>query len=648
MTASVEETITRPQVAGPRPPRLRRLRVYLRRPLGVAAGVFLLIVIIAVCLAPVIAPYGPLDQDLTTTLSLPSHAHLLGTDRLGRDVLSRLLWGGRVSLLGLAEALAVAVLLGIIFGLIAGYSGRLTDNAVSRATETVMAIPGIVVLLMIYTITNNNATAGMVTLGVLSSPAIIRVTRAATRAVREETFISAAEVIGLSRARIVLSHVLPNIWGPIIVNTAVLGAVILGIQGGLNYINLGVNPPNPSWGSMVSDAQQVMAEQAWLIVPSGLTLGLVILSLILLSDALRDATASNRSRTASARPKPAVTAGPAGAAAGPGPGAILSVRGLSVSFGGLRVVRDVSFDVQPGQTLGIIGESGCGKTVTASAVLDSLGPGSQVAGMVHFRGEDLNHASRKARAAVRGSGIGYVSQDPMVALDPCFTVASQLGELVGRHDHVRGERRRARVLELLGQVGLPDPADVARRFPHQLSGGMAQRVGIACALAGRPQVLIADEPTSALDVTVQGEILGLLGRLQAETGMAIVMITHDLGVVADLCTRAVVMYAGEVVENADVETLFEAPAHPYAKALLESNPIMGRPRTTLRSIPGTVPSPANWPTGCHFYQRCPVHVAECAAAPVPLEALSNGPGHSARCIRADTRAAADRTNGTIA
>jgi peptide/nickel transport system permease protein len=443
--------------------------------------------------------------------------------------------------------------------------------------------------------------------------------------------------------------VLPNIWGPIIVNTAVLGAVILGIQGGLNYINLGVNPPNPSWGSMVSDAQQVMAEQPWLIVPSGLTLGLVILSLILVSDALRDATASNRSRITSARPKPAVATGPAGpAAAGPEAGAILSVRGLSVSFGGLQVVRDVSFDVQPGQTLGIIGESGCGKTVTASAVLDSLGPGSEIAGTVYFRGEDLTRASRKARSAVRGSGIGYVSQDPMVALDPCFTVASQLGELVGRHDHVRGERRRARVLELLGQVGLPDPADVARRFPHQLSGGMAQRVGIACALAGQPQVLIADEPTSALDVTVQGEILSLLRRLQAETGMAIVLITHDLGVVADLCTRAVVMYAGEVVENADVETLFQAPAHPYAKALLESNPTMGRPRTTLRSIPGTVPSPANWPKGCHFYERCPVHITECAVAPVLLEPLSNGSGHATRCIRADTRAAADRTNGKIA
>jgi peptide/nickel transport system permease protein len=651
MTASIEETIADASTAGPRPVKLRLVHEYLRRPLGVASGIFLLLVIIACCLAPVIAPDNPLAQNLTDTLALPSRAHLLGTDRLGRDVLSRLLYGGRVSLLGLAEALAVALVVGLIVGLIAGYLGKFADNAISRTTEIVMAVPGIVVLLMIYTLTNNSATAGMITLGLLSSPTIIRVTRAAARAVREEMFVSAAEVIGLGRVRIVLRHVLPNIWGPVIVNTAVLGAVILGIQGGLNYISLGVNPPNPSWGSMVSDAQQVMAEQPWLIVPSGLTLGLVILSLILIADGLRDATASNRSRISSARPRrhpagsPAVSV-PAGSA--PDTEAILSVRDLSVSFSGLQVVRNVSFDVRPGKTLGIVGESGCGKSVTASAVLASLGPGSEVTGSVYFAGTDLARAPRKARSAVRGTGIGYVSQDPMVALDPCFTVASQLGELVTRHDHIRGRRRRDRVLELLGQVGLPDPADVARRYPHQLSGGMAQRAGIACALAGRPQLLIADEPTSALDVTVQGEILELLRSLQAQTRMAIVLITHDLGVVADLCTRVVVMYAGQIAENADVEELFSAPAHPYTRALLESNPINGQPRTKLRSILGTVPSPANWPTGCHFYDRCPIHITECSASAVPLEVLNASTDHTARCIRASAPTSSDQTSGRVA
>lgn len=613
--------------------RFRLVREYLRRPLGVIAGVFLLVVVAAVVLAPVIAPYDPLDQDLTAALALPSPDHLLGTDRLGRDVLSRLLWGGQVSLGGLAEALAVAFVIGVAFGLVSGYSGRATDNAVSRVTEVLMATPGIVVLLMVYGISGNDSHLGMVTLGVLASPNITRVTRAAARVVREEVFISSSQVLGMSPVRIVLRHVLPNVWGPIIVNTAVLGAIILGIQGGLNYINLGVNPPAPSWGGMVSDAQRVLAQQPWLIVPSGLLLTLVIMALMLVADGLRDAAASNRSRPTTRARTAARTAPTTPVAPVPARSA-LAVRGLNVSFGDLQVVRDVSFDVLDGQTLGIVGESGCGKTVTASAILDQLGPGSRIDGQVLFGGVDLNHASAAERARTRGTGIAYVSQDPMVALDPSFTVASQLGELVGRHDRVRGARRRARVLELLAQVGIPDPADTAGRFPHQLSGGMAQRVSIACALAGRPRVLVADEPTTALDVTIQGEILDLLRRLRDETGMAIILITHDLGVVADLCDHVAVMYAGEVVEIADVATLFAAPAHPYTRGLLASNPIASPRGEPLPAIPGTVPSPARWPKGCHFRDRCPFVVAACGERPIPLIPLA-AEGHAARCIRVD-------------
>jgi peptide/nickel transport system permease protein len=611
--------------------RLRLLRDYLRRPLGVAAAVFLVIVVVAVILAGVISPFDPLHQDLSASLQLPSPHHLLGTDRLGRDVLSRLLWGGQVSLGGLVEALGVAFAIGVPFGLLAGYSGRFTDNAVSRATEVLMATPGIVVLLMVYGISENNSHLGMVALGALCSPTITRVTRAAARTVRQEVFIASAEILGMNRLQIIRRHVLPNVWGPIIVNTAVLGAVILGIQGGLNYINLGVNPPAPSWGGMVSDAQRVLAQQPWLIVPSGLLLTLVIMSLMLVADGLRDATASNRSRptrrqTEASTVREIVTPQPAD------PRAALSVRGLSVSFGGLQVVRDVNFDVLDGQTLGIVGESGCGKSVTASAILNQLDQGATIAGTVVYDGVDLNHASARQRARTRGTGIAYVSQDPMVALDPCFTVASQLGELVGRHDHLRGARRRARVLELLAHVGIPDPVDTAARYPHQLSGGMAQRVAIACALAGRPRVLIADEPTTALDVTIQGEILELLRRLQSETGMSIILITHDLGVVADLCDDVAVMYAGQVVELAPVGTLFAAPAHPYTRALLASNPIASPRGEPLPAIAGTVPSPARWPVGCHFQDRCPFAVDACRAQPVPLISVDTE-DHSARCIR---------------
>jgi peptide/nickel transport system permease protein len=619
--------------------RLRLLREYARRPLGVMAGVFLILVIAAVCLAKWIAPYQPEAEDLNHTLSLPSWHHLLGTDRLGRDVLSRLLWGGQVTLLGMAEALVVAVLVGVLLGLLAGYVGRYTDNLISRVADLVMATPGIVVLLMVYTITNNSSTGGMIALGFLSAPAMLRVTRTAARAVREEVFVSAAQVAGMSRMRIIIRHVLPNIWGPIIVNAAVLGATILAIQGGLNYINLGVNPPNPSWGSMVADAQQVLSQQPWLIVPSGLTLALVIMALMLVADALRDATASSRSRSTSAarRPdheQPDAAVHSLTSLAPPDPAAALSVRGLSVAFSGLQVVRDVSFDVFDGKTLGIVGESGCGKTVTAAGVLGALGANAEIGGSIVFEGLELNSASKRERSRIRGTGIAYISQDPMVALDPSFTVGSQVGELVRRHDGLKGAERDARVRQLLTEVGLPSPELVVKRFPHQLSGGMAQRVSIACALAGRPRVLIADEPTTALDVTIQGEILSLLRSLQEQVGMAIVLITHDLGVVADICDRVAVMYAGEVVEMADVEMIFSTPAHPYTRALLAANPIMAERGEPLKAIAGTVPAPAAWPRGCHFFDRCTYRLSGCEA-PIPLLDLSGTTDHETRCIRAE-------------
>ena len=629
--SSVTEAIA-VETGSTRTSRFALLRGYLRRPLGVISGAFLLVVVTAVALAPIVAPYDPLAQNLGNSLSLPTAEHLLGTDRLGRAGLSRLLHGGQISLIGLVEALAVAVFFGIAFGLIAGYVGRATDVVISRTTEIIMAVPGAVVLLMIYSLTDNNSHAGMVMLGFLSIPTILRVTRGAAHAVREEKFVAASRVTGMNGFRIMVRHVLPNIWGPIIVNAAVLGAVILGIQGGLNYLNLGVTPPDPSWGGMVADAQKSLALQPWLVVPSGLLITFVIMALALVADALRDALSSKRSRQGRAVAVEAVDDGPS---APLDPDAVLSVRGLSIAFSGLQVVRRVDFDVRAGETLGIVGESGCGKTVTASAVLGALGPTASVTGQVVFEGVDLNAASARERAAVRGTGIAYISQDPMVALDPSFTVANQLGELIGRHDRTRGAARRARLLELLSLVGLPDPADVARRFPHQLSGGMAQRVAIACALAGRPRILVADEPTTALDVTIQGEILGLLRRLQEETGMAIILITHDLGVVADLCTSVAVMYAGEVVEHASVERLFAEPAHPYTRALLASNPIVAQPGTELVSIPGTVPSPADWPVGCHFADRCPVRLDACTAGPIPLLPVLGREGHDARCLRAD-------------
>jgi peptide/nickel transport system permease protein len=619
--------------------RFPTLMLFLRKPVGVTAAVFLILVIAAVALAPVIAPFSPLSQDYNHVLSLPSALHPLGSDQLGRDILSRLLWGGRLTLVGVAEALVIAVVLGVVLGLFAGFFRGITDTVISRIAEIGMAIPAIVILLMVFTIFKNNSDLGMVALGLLSTPTMIRVTRGAAMAVREETFISASRVVGMSGVRIVLKHILPNIWGPIIVNAAVLAGVILGVQGGLNYLNLGVNPPAPSWGGMVSEAQQSLQLQPWLIIPSGGIIALVILAFVLVSDALRDVLHSNSSQRKGRRsgPQQNVTTASDSEIVTRAAATLLSVKGMSVSFGdgSLRVVNNVSFELAPGEILGIVGESGCGKTVTASAVLGALPTGGLVTGSIRFKDKELVGADSRERSKIRGSGIAYVSQDPMVSLDPSFRVSSQLGELVGIHDRIGGAARRRRVIELLTMVGLPNPKEVARRYPHELSGGMAQRVSIACALAGRPELLIADEPTTALDVTIQGEILDLLRGLQETQKMAIVLVTHDLGVIADMCDRVVVMYAGEIVENSPAEETFLLSAHPYTRALIESNPILASRDEALRAIPGTVPSPRDWPVGCHFFERCAFRTDACALAAIPLIRVGTEEDHLSRCIHID-------------
>jgi peptide/nickel transport system permease protein len=325
---------------------------------------------------------------------------------------------------------------------------------------------------------------------------------------------------------------------------------------------------------------------------------------------------------------------------------LLSVVGLSVSFpserDSVRVVDGVSFDVDRGETVGIVGESGCGKTVTASAILGLLpGSGQIDGGFVWFEGRDLTTLPEAELQTVRGREIALVSQEPMVSLDPAFRVGSQIEEALRQHLNLSRAAARSRCLELLADVHLSDPAAVARRYPHELSGGMAQRVAIARALSGEPKLLIADEPTTALDVTVQAEILDLLRELQRDRKMAVLIVTHDWGVVADTCDRVVVMYAGQVVERSEVDAVFSRPLHPYTKALLTSNPHHAA-AAMLPTIPGTVPAPGSWPTGCRFRPRCAYAEQECAQADIPLQ--SPFPAHETRCINYEQLIALSRTD----
>jgi oligopeptide/dipeptide ABC transporter ATP-binding protein len=300
-----------------------------------------------------------------------------------------------------------------------------------------------------------------------------------------------------------------------------------------------------------------------------------------------------------------------------------------------RAVDGVSFEIRAGETVGMVGESGCGKSVTALSLLRLVDPPGRIeaGSRIEFEGRDVLSLDEEEVRQIRGNRIAMVFQEPMTALNPVFTIGDQVAEVA--RVHARSSRRaaRERAVEMLSLVGIPDPRERAKSYPHQLSGGMRQRVLIAMALVMNPSLLIADEPTTALDVTIQAQILELLADLQQRLGLAVLLITHDLGVVAEVTSRVLVMYGGQIVERAPVRELFRNPRHPYTRGLLEAMPRLGRQRERLTVIPGTVPPPTRWPSGCRFRDRCPWAWQRCADEHPPEYPVTSD--HRARCHLVD-------------
>jgi oligopeptide/dipeptide ABC transporter ATP-binding protein len=314
---------------------------------------------------------------------------------------------------------------------------------------------------------------------------------------------------------------------------------------------------------------------------------------------------------------------------------LLSIRDLRTYFhtsaGVARAVDGVSLRIERGETLGLVGESGCGKSVTGFSILRLIQPPGRIepGSVIELEGVDLLALGGEAIRAIRGNRVSLIFQEPMTALNPVFTVGDQIAEVARVHAGASRSDAWNRAVEMLELVGIPDPAQRAKEYPHQLSGGMRQRVLIAMALVMNPALIIADEPTTALDVTIQAQILELLADLQRRLGTSVLLITHDLGVIAEMASRVIVMYAGEVVEEAPVQTLFADAHHPYTEGLLAAMPRVGQARERLTVIPGTVPPPTAWPTGCRFHDRCPYAWERCQREHPPLYDIA--PAHTSRC-----------------
>ncbi len=631
-------------------PRRRGSRFWVRirrRPGAIIAAGYLLIVLVAAVAAPWVAPYSPYQQDLLDGLKGPSGQHWLGTDQFGRDNLSRLIYGARISMGTSFTVIAISLAIALPLGLAAGYFGRRVDYVFMRFTDAGLSLPPLVMALAIAGILGPGVRTTIIALVLTSTPFLVRFIRGEALARSQETYIEASRVSGTRVPRILAFRVLPNIRSGLFVTCAFLAGGVLLAEAALSYLGVGAQPPLASWGSMLQSAYatSLFTDPFQLIVP-GAAIALTILAFNTLGDGLRDAlgTASlvrqrgrrRRGLTSVSRAKQM----PPGTLGADGNGDILlAIRGLTVEFdsaeGPKKVVEDVSLSVRKGEVVGLVGESGSGKTVTALSVLRLMPspPGRIVAGTIEFEGRDLLGMNREQLARIRGARIGMIFQDPMTALDPCFKIGKQLEEayLIHHRRNGRGEARR-RALELLERVHIPSARERLDAYPHELSGGMRQRVMIAMALACEPVLLIADEPTTALDVTIQAQVLALLREIQRESGMAILFVTHDLGVVAELCDRVVVMYAGQVVETNTVKGIFCNPRHPYSHALVAAMPQIGPRKDRLVVIPGHVPLAGSMPLGCRFNPRCSFVRGDCSHTEPELEVTGNG-GSEVRCLR---------------
>ena len=635
-------------VAERRTSRARAVGRFLRRPTNAFAVIVLLAGVLCAALPVALLPNDPLTGDLILRLQPPAWeeggtgAYPIGTDTLGRDVLARTMHGARFSLSIALLAALISATIGVSAGLVAGYYGGRVDATIMRLADIQFAFPVVILLIAVVGVIGTGFPQLVLVLGVTGWASYARIVRGSTLAIRSAEYIEAARALGARSRRVMIRDVLPNVGSEIIVLTSFLLGQLILLESGLSFLGLGIQPPTPSWGGMVGDARGYLDLAWWVLAFPGGAIALTVLAFNFLGDGLRDAfdpytrqmgsLPATRGRRRG--PRPAVEEPLAAVGEEP----VLTIRDLvtelHVPAGVIRAVDGISLDIRPGEVVGLVGESGSGKSVTALSVLGLLPRrvGRITSGTVRLRGVDLTRASRRKLREVRGRDVGIVFQDPLTSLNPVMTVGAQIVEAIrAKQPSVSRRAARARALELLELVGVPSPEARLDQYPHEFSGGMRQRVMFAVAVSNQPALLIADEPTTALDVTIQAQILEVLKKARAETQAALLLITHDLGVIAELADRVAVMYAGRIVEIGTVDDIFHRPRHPYTVGLLESLPRLHSTLGPLIPIPGSPPGGLSRPDGCAFRPRCVVSGGRplCELEVPPLAPVADG--HRSAC-----------------
>ena len=594
------------------------------------ALVILVAVVLISILAPIIAPYDPYAIGMAR--QAPDAAHIFGTDDKGRDILSRILYGGRISLIIGFGSVLFALVLGSIVGALAAVSRKAVSEVIMRILDIIMSVPGIALAAVLVTILGNSVPAIIFSIGFMYTPQIARIVRANIVSEYGEDYVRAVIVSGARAPWILMKHVLRNCAAPIMVFTVTLVADAIIFEASLTFLSAGIAEPTPTWGNILADARAgVLSGRWWQALYPGIAIMLTCLALNILSEGITDAMAAAPSapvdteNSESRREADLLVADPVRAYKEQAESLaarlsalrevelartdrrvpdysvepLLQVKNLSIGFprhGDVNVVDNVSFDVRPGQCMALVGESGCGKSITTKTIMNLLPDTARIQGEVLYKGQDLLKLSPEEHRKLLGTEIAMVYQDSLSALNPSMLISAQMKQLTSR-----GGTRSAE--ELLELVGL-DPKRTLESYPHELSGGQCQRVIIAMALTRDPSLVICDEPTTALDVTVQKQVIKLLNDLQKKLGFAMIFVSHDLALVAEVASEITVMYAGQVVESAPTKELLTNPIHEYTQGLLGSVlSIEAHDGSRLHQVPGSVPSPADFPAGDRFAPR---------------------------------------------